>query len=70
MNPPPTTEYHGKAPNQSDLLRVVRAELLEEANKLERILKGRTINGDVCLDVPETKELIAKLRQLAGRVSN
>jgi hypothetical protein len=68
MNQPPTVEYHGVQGRRQRDDRVAAA-LREEANKLDRIIKGRTLGGDVCLDKDEARELADRLRTLAAELN-
>jgi len=66
--PPPTVEYQGamRWEMRDDS---VASALREEANKLDLIIKGRTIGGDVCLDPDEARGLANKLRTLAAQLN-
>lgn len=46
----------------------LRTEILEEAAKLHRIIRGRTLGRDVCLDQEEARDLLDKLDSWATRV--
>lgn len=64
--PPPTTEERGVT--KTALQQALRDEMLEEAAKLYRIIRGRTIGGDVCFAREEADDLLRKLESWAGRV--
>lgn len=63
--PPPTTEARTHMP---DLRADLRNEILGELAKLQRIIKGRTLGADVCLDRDEAQALAVSLQSWAGRV--
>lgn len=64
--PPPTTE--NRRVTKTTLQAELRKEILEEAAKLHRVIKGRTLGADVCLDKDEATELLRRLESWAGRV--
>jgi hypothetical protein len=68
MEAPPTVEYRG-AQGREMRDDSVASALREEANKLDLIIKGRTIGGDVCLDPDEARGLSNKLRTLAAQLN-
>lgn len=68
MKPPPTVEYRGRQ-GRAIVRDEVAAALREEANKLERIIKGRTVHGDVCLSPEEAKDLVDQLRTCAAKLN-
>lgn len=66
--PPPTVEHRGRE-GREIVYNGVAAVLREEANKLERIIRGRTLGSDVCLDPQEARELVELLRTQAAKLN-
>jgi len=66
FDPPPTTEE--RRVTKTQLQAELRNEILEELAVLRRIIKGRTLGADVCLDKHEAESLADRLQSWAGRV--